>query len=83
MATINIENFDDELYEALQKRAEAQQTSIAAILTELVKHHIPTEAELAARRAYFERLSKMHAKPVPEGVKFQSTEEMLREDRDR
>jgi plasmid stability protein len=83
MATINIENFDDELYEALRKRAETRGTSFGAVLTELVKQHIPTESELAARHTYFERLSKIHAKPMPEGVKFKSTEDMLHEDRDR
>lgn len=82
MAAINIENFDAES----TKRCESaliRKTSIAAVLTELVKQHIPTERELAARHAYFERPSKVHAKSTPEGVKFKSTEEALRENRNR
>jgi plasmid stability protein len=83
MAILYVENFDDELYESLRKRAEQQESSIAAILTDLVRRHVPTEAELTARHAYLKRLSEIHAKPAPEGVDFKSTEEALREDRER
>jgi hypothetical protein len=83
MATLRIENFDDELYDSLRRRAEERKTSIAVVLAELVQYHIPTESELAARRAYLKELSKTYAKPAPESVAFRSTEETLREDRER
>jgi plasmid stability protein len=83
MATLYVENFDDELYEALRREAKKRRTSIAAEITAMVKHHFPSEAELAARHAYFKKLSKIHAKRAPKGVDFKSTEEELREDRNR
>jgi hypothetical protein len=83
MTTLHIEDFPDDLYDALVKRANECCTSIAGILTELVRRHIPTEFELAARHTYFEKLSKIHAQPVPEGVDFRSKEAELREDRSR
>jgi plasmid stability protein len=83
MATLYVDNFDDELYEALRKRAKERRSSIAAVLTELVQQHVPTETELAARRAYLKKLKKIHARPAPPNVKFLSTEEALREDRSR
>jgi plasmid stability protein len=83
MATLYVENFDDELYEALRKEAKKRRSSIAAEITAMVKHHFPTEAELAARHAYFKKLSRIHAKPAPKGVELKSTEEELREDRSR
>lgn len=83
MATLYVENFDDELYQALRKEAKKRRTSIAAEITAMVRHHFPSEAELAARHAYFKKLAKIHAKPAPRGVNFRSTEEELREDRSR
>jgi len=83
MATLYVENFPDELYEALRKRAKERRSSIAAEVTALVKHNVPTESELKARRAFLKKLSKIHSKRVPENATFPSTEEMLREDRDR
>ena len=82
MATLHIEDFDDELYEALRKAAEKNRTSIAAEITAMVKRNFPTEAELT-RHAYFKQLKKIHEKPVPADANFPSTEQMLREDRDR
>ena len=43
----------------------------------------PPESELPARRAYFNRLKEIHERPVPADAKFPSTEEMIREDRER
>jgi hypothetical protein len=83
MATLYVDNFADDLYDALRKKAKERRSSIAAVLTDLVRQHVPPESELAARRAYLKRLKKIHARPVPPGIKFPSTEEMLREDRDR
>lgn len=83
MATLYVENFSDELYEALRKLAKERRTSIAAEITALVKQHVPTESELAARRAYLKKLSKIHSKPAPTNLTFPSTEEALREDRNR
>jgi plasmid stability protein len=83
MATLYVENFPDELYEALRKRAKERRSSIAAEITALVKHNVPTESELKARRDFVKKLSKIHAAAVPAKATFPSTEEMLREDRNR
>jgi plasmid stability protein len=83
MATLYVENFPEDLYEALRKRAKERRTSIAAEVIALVKHNVPTESELKARREFLKKLSKIHSKPVPANAVFPSTEEMLREDRNR
>jgi plasmid stability protein len=82
MATLYVENFPDELYAALRKRAKERRSSIAAEITALVKQNVPTESELNARRDFLKKLSKIHKRPVPANSVFPSAE-ILREDRNR
>ena len=82
MTTINIENFDDELYEALRERAEHNQRSIAAEVLALLKEHVPTEKEIESRRNAIKRLYELKFTstadtPMPNSL------DMIREDRDR
>ena len=83
MATLYVENVPDELYEALRAQARRENRSISAEVLAMLKDNVPTEQELARRREIFERLEKLRAIPVPADVKYQSAEEMIREDRDR
>jgi len=83
MATLYVENVPDELYEALRKRAKSQRRSIAAEVLELLEQNIPTEAVLKARRKAFDALAKLRSAASPLPGPFPSTEEMIREDRER
>jgi plasmid stability protein len=83
MATLYVENVPDDLYEALRKRARTQRRSIAAEVLSLLEAHIPSERELKRRRAAFRRLKKLRFTPSPGAGPFPSSEEMIREDRQR
>ena len=83
MDTLYVENVPDELYEALRKRARSQKRSIAAEVITLLEQNVPTERELRERRAWIRRLQKLRDTPSPSPGPFPTTEEMLREDRER
>jgi plasmid stability protein len=83
MATLYVENVPDDLYEALRARARKNRSSIAAEVIALLKDFVPTQQELRRRRHLFQELAKLRSEPSPGPGPFPSTEEMLREDRDR
>jgi plasmid stability protein len=82
MATLYVENVPDDRYEALRAQAQRAGRSIAAEVNLILQRSVPTESELQGRRAWFERLKRLHANHVETG-KFPSAEEMIREDRER
>jgi len=83
MPTLYVENVPKDLYEALRARARKKRTSIAAEVIELLKDYVPTAAELKRRRELYDALAMLRSqKPLGEGP-FPSTEEMIREDRER
>jgi len=83
MATLYVENFPDDVYDALRKRAKKNRTSIAAEVTAVLKETVPTAEELKRRQEFFEFVKKMQKrKPLGPGP-FPSAEEMVREDRER
>ena len=83
MATLYVENVPDDRYEALRAQAQREGRSIAAQVNLILQQSVPTEAELQERRAWFDRLKKLHADHKDTGEKFPSAEEMIREDRER
>jgi plasmid stability protein len=83
MATLYVENVPDDVYKALRKRARQNGTSMAAEVIGLLKQFVPTEAELKRRREFYDRLAELRAKPPLTPGAFPSTEEMIREDRER
>jgi plasmid stability protein len=83
MATLYVENVPDDIYKALRKRAKANRKSIAAEVIGLLMENIPTEADLKRRREFYDRLAELRAKPPLTSGPFPSTEEMIREDRER
>ena len=83
MATLYVENVPDDLYEALRARARKNRSSIAAEVIGLLKDFVPTERELRRRRLLFQQLSKLRSQPSPSAGPFPSSEEMVREDRNR
>jgi len=83
MATLYVENVPDDVYKALRKRAKKNGGSIASEVIALLKQWVPTEAELKRRREFYDRLADLRATPSPGPGPFPSTEEMIREDRER
>ena len=83
MATLYAENVPDDLYEALRRQARANRTSIAGEVLSLLEQFVPTKAVLARRAEALKfALQVQKRKPLGPGP-FPSTEEMLREDRER
>jgi plasmid stability protein len=83
MPTLYVENVPDDLYEALRARARERRASIAAEVLSLLEKDLPTAKELARRKALVDRMLRLASrKPLSPGP-HPSTEEMVREDRDR
>jgi plasmid stability protein len=82
MATLYVENFPDDRYEALREQARQHRRSIAAEVIAIMAVNVPTEQEMEKRRELYEFAKRMHERKPPRG-NFPSTEEMIREDRDR
>ena len=83
MSTLYVENVPEELYEALRKRARTQKRSIAAEVITILEQNVPSARELRERRAWMRQLQKLREQPSPAPGPFPSTEEMVREDRER
>lgn len=82
MATLYVENFPDELYEALRKQAKSNRRSIAAETVALVEQCVPTAAEIARREAFYQQVVEIASQNTAT-ASGPSTEELLREDRER
>jgi plasmid stability protein len=83
MATLYVENVPKELYEALRSRARSRRRSIAAEVLALLEENIPTAQELKARRGLVRKIIRLRTKEMTSGRVFPSSEEMVREDRER
>src|SRR5690348_2693725 len=59
MATLYAENVPDERYQALREQARRNHRSIAGEVIELLREHVPTRKELAARQATIRRLQRI------------------------
>jgi plasmid stability protein len=83
MATLYVENVPDDLYEALRSRAKARRRSIAAEVLALLEENVPTAKELKARQDLVDKIIRLRTKEVAAGRTFPSSEDMIREDRER
>jgi plasmid stability protein len=83
MATLYVENVPEDLYKALRKRAKENRKSMAAEVLALLEENVPTDLELKRRRKVFEDLKKVWNATPPSPGPFPSTEQMVREDRER
>ena len=83
MATLYVENVPDELYEALRSRAKQNRKSIAGEVISLLEERIPTAAQLEKRKAFLDYVLQLKKSSPPTPGPFPSTEEMIREDRER
>jgi len=83
MATLYVENIPDDLYRALRARARQNRKSIAAEVLSLLEQNIPTASELKRRQKLVKQLAQIRSiAPSTQGP-FASSEEMIREDRER
>lgn len=83
MPTLYVENVPKDLYEALRARARKNRSSVAAEVIALLQQFVPTAEELKRRKRAFEYLLSVQASTPPGPGPFPSTEEMVREDRER
>ena len=83
MATLYLENVPDDLREALHARASKNSSSIAAEVISLLRDFVPTEKELRRRRSWVRQLRKLRSLHPPAPGTFPSSEEIIREDRER
>jgi plasmid stability protein len=83
MPVLYIENVPKDLYEALRARARKNRSSIAAEVIEILDQFVPTPAEVRRRMRSYEELRKIQKSTPPGPGPFPSTEEMIREDRER
>jgi plasmid stability protein len=83
MPTLYVENVPKDLYEALRSRARKKRSSIAAEVIALLEQFVPTPAESRRRMRAYAELKRIQASAPPGSGPFQSTEEMIREDRER
>jgi plasmid stability protein len=83
MATLYVEHIPDDLYDAIRGRARSRRRSIAAEVLALLEENFPTARELKARKGLLQKLGQMRSEKLSSREPFHSTEEMLREDRER
>lgn len=83
MATLYVENIPSELYESLRSHARKHRKSIAAEILTMLEERFPSPRELKRRRQIFRELGKLRSKAPLSAGPFSSTEQMLREDRER
>jgi plasmid stability protein len=83
MPALYVEKIPDDLYQALRKRARENRKSIAAEVISLLERNVPTAKELQRRREFYRRMAKLRARQPESSGPFPSTEEMIRQDRDR
>lgn len=83
MATLYVENFPDDLHEAIKERARQNRTTISAVVTDVLSHVIPTPTERERRAEAVRIMLELRSQPSPGRGPFPSTGEMVREDRER
>ncbi len=83
MATLYVENIPDDLYEALRSQAKARRHSIAAEVLALLEENVLTAQALESRHEWVRKITRLRKQQEASGRTFPSTEDMIREDRER
>lgn len=83
MPILYVENVPDELYRGLRERARENRRSIAAEVISLLERNIPTTAEMKRRQQFYQRMAKFRIHRAESDGPFPTTEQMIREDRER
>lgn len=83
MPTLYVENVPEDLYQAIREKAKERRISMAALILSILRERLPTKLDLRRRRAAVDKLLRLRStEPLSPGP-FPSTEEMVREDRER
>ncbi len=82
MATLYVEKVPQELYESLRERAHTNRRSIAAETISVLESVLPSPQEMRRRAAFYQRIQRLAARKAAVAA-GPSTEEMLRQDRQR
>ncbi|MGH9744922.1 MAG: FitA-like ribbon-helix-helix domain-containing protein [Candidatus Acidiferrales bacterium] len=82
MATLYVENVPDDIYDAIRRQAKDNHRSIASEILLLLESSFVTERELQNRREFLSYVRSIQV-GRRSARKFPSTEEMIREDRER
>ena len=82
MPTLYVESVPVEIYQALRARARSNRRSISAETISILEQMVPSRSELRRRAAFCEKVEQIRgmSRRVAAGP---STEELLREDRNR
>jgi hypothetical protein len=83
MPTLYVENVPTDLYEALRERAKRNRRSIAGEVILLLEMNVPTRKSLKSRRDVGRVFARIRSRKPPGKGPFSTTEEMLREGRER
>jgi len=83
MPTLYVENVPQDSYDSLRERARKNHRSIAAEILAILEENIPSGKELKRRRDIYRRLQRLRSEASPAPGPFPSTEQMIREDRER
>ena len=83
MPTLYVENIPASYIKPLKERARKNRKSVAAEVIELLQQNVPTAEELRSRREFARRMKELSSKEPLSAGPFPSTEDMIREDRER
>lgn len=83
MPTLYVENVPEDIYKAVKARARQNRRSLSAEVIMLLKEHVPTAAELRRRKDFWKVAQQIRSLGSPLPGPFPTTEEMIREDRER
>ena len=83
MPTLYVENVPKSVYEALRKRAKAHRRSLASEVIALLEASVPTESALRRRKELLSWVEQVQASQAISTGVFPTTEQMIREDRER
>ena len=81
MATLYVENVPQNLYEALRQRARQNRKSISSEVLSLLEQNVVTAAEQQSRREFLREAQRLRSQRASSKRKFESIEELQREDR--
>lgn len=82
MATLHVEDFPDDLYEALRNQAEALNSSLAEEVIQALKNCVAVPVDLERRREFYDRALEMSRRPPLTPGPHPSSEELIREHRE-
>jgi plasmid stability protein len=81
MPTLYVENVPEHLYDALRQRARQNRKSISSEVLSLLEENVVTAAEQRSRQQFLREAQRLRSRRSSSKRKFESAEELQREDR--